>query len=181
MRSTNLLMAFLMSFINFFFTKFNSQRGSFEITVPFVEGYKNNVHMLAQQMRPRMFNISRQESQASKTDYHERIGVTEANDVTERHGDTPFNNSPHSRRAVTLKDADWGDMIDRLDRVRLLINPDDAYVKIAVAALNRKKDDIFIAAALGVARSGEDGEINVAFPDSQKLLLQMQPETHLRF
>lgn len=166
----NFLMTLFLSFISFFFTKLNSQKGSFEITTAFVEGYKNNVHMLAQQMRPRMFNVSRQESQESKTDYHERIGVTEANDVTERHGDTPFNNSPHSRRAVTLKDADWGDMIDRLDRVRLLINPDDAYVKIAVAAMNRKKDDIFIAAALGVARSGEDGETLVSFPDAQKVV-----------
>lgn len=142
---------------------------SFEITQAFVQGYKNNIHMLAQQKTPRLFNRSRQEQQASKTDYHERIGVTDANDVTERHGDTPVNNAPHTRRAVTLKDSDWGDLIDRLDRVRLLINPDDAYVRIAVAALNRKKDDVFIAAALGVARTGEDGEINVVLPDSQKL------------
>ena len=142
---------------------------SFEITQAFVQGYKNNVHMFAQQNTPRLFNRSRQEQQASKTDFHERIGVTDANDVTERHGDTPVNNAPHTRRAVTLKDSDWGDLIDRLDRVRLLINPDDAYVRIAVAALNRKKDDIFIAAAFGVARSGEDGEINVTLPDAQKL------------
>ena len=142
---------------------------SFEITQAFVQGYKNNIHMLAQQNTPRLFNRSRQEQQASKTDFHERIGVTDANDVTERHGDTPVNNAPHTRRAVTLKDSDWGDLIDRLDRVRLLINPDDAYVRIAVAALNRKKDDVFIAAAFGVARSGEDGEINVTLPDAQKL------------
>ena len=169
MRNFN-LMALIVSFINVFMTKMKSEAGSFQITTAFVEGYKNNIHMLAQQQTPRMFNVSRKETQASKTDFHERIGITEANDVVERHGDTPFNNSPHSRRAVTLKDADWGDMIDRLDRVRLLINPDDAYVKIAVAAMNRKKDDIFIAAALGTARSGEDGETLVAFPDSQKIV-----------
>lgn len=143
---------------------------SFQITQAFVEGFKNNIHMLAQQKGPRAFNKGRQEQQASKTDYYERIGITEANDVVERHGDTPINNAPHSRRAVTLKDSDWGDLIDRLDRVRLLINPDDAYVKIAVAALNRKKDDIFIAAALGNARTGEDGEINVALPNAQKII-----------
>lgn len=143
---------------------------SFQITTAFVEGYKNNIHVLAQQMSPRMFGLGRSEMQSSKTDFYERIGLTDANDVVERHGDTPFNNSPHSRRAVTLKDSDWGDLIDRLDRVRLLINPDDAYVKIAVAAMNRKKDDIFIAAALGTARSGEDGETLVAFPNSQKVV-----------
>lgn len=158
------------SFVSEFFRCMPEQRGSFEITQAFVQGYKNNIHMLAQQMTPRVFNRSRQEQQASKTDFHERIGLTDANDVTERHGDTPINNAPHSRRAVTLKDSDWGDLIDRLDRVRLLINPDDAYVRIAVASLNRKKDDIFIAAAFGIARAGEDGEINVTLPDAQKVV-----------
>lgn len=164
------LILILKSFFAFMGVKLSESRGSFEITTAFVEGYKNNIHMLAQQNTPRVFGRSRNETQSSKTDFHERIGVTEANDVTERHGDTPINNAPHSRRAVTLKDSDWGDLIDRLDRVRLLINPDDAYVRIAVAALNRKKDDIFIAAALGIARAGEEGEVNVSLPNSQKIV-----------
>lgn len=143
---------------------------SFQITTAFVEGYKNNIYMLSQQKQARLFGKSRLEQQASKTDYYERIGVVDANDVLERHGDTPINNAPHSRRAVTLKDHDWGDLIDRLDRVRLLINPDDAYVRIAVAALNRKADDVFISAALGTARSGEDGETLVSLPNAQKVV-----------
>lgn len=143
---------------------------SFSITTAFVEGFKNNIHMLAQQKTARLFGKSRNEQQASKTDYYERIGVVDANDVVERHGDTPINNAPHTRRAVTLSDHDWGDLIDRLDRVRLLINPDDAYVRIAVAALNRKADDVFIAAALGSARSGEDGETLVSLPSAQKVV-----------
>ena len=131
------------STFRFALSKLGEARGSFEITTAFVEGYKNNIHMLAQQHTPRLFGYSRQEQQASKTDYYERIGITEANDVTERHGDTPINNAPHSRRAVTLKDSDWGDMIDRLDRVRLLINPDDAYVKIAEQEVKQWRDAYF--------------------------------------
>ena len=166
----NMLGALFSAFFNFVGFKLTDQRGSFSITTAFVAGYKNNIHMLAQQKRTRLFNVSRQEQQASKTDYYERIGVTESNDVVERHGDTPINNSPHTRRAVTLQDADWGDMIDRLDRVRLLINPDDAYVKIAVSALNRKKDDIFISAAFGNAKAGELGADTVSLPDAQKIV-----------
>ena len=165
-----LLNTLIMSFLSFFVAKLSEERGSFSITTAFVEGYKNNVHMLSQQKSSRLFGKSRSEQQSTKTDYYEIIGETEANDVNERHGDTPINNSPHTRRAVTLQDKDWGDMIDRLDRVRLLINPDDSYVKIAVAALNRKKDDIFIAAGFGNARSGVDGSTNVALPSAQKLV-----------
>jgi hypothetical protein len=56
-----------------------------------------------------------------------------------------------------------------MDRVRLLINPDDAYVKAAVYALGRKKDDQIISAALGNAKAGVDGSVDVALPLSQKV------------
>jgi len=143
---------------------------SFQITTAFVEGFKNNILMLTQQLDTRLFGKSRNETQNSKMDFYERIGASEAQDVLDRHGDTPLNNTPHSRRGVILQDADWGDLIDILDRVRLLIRPDDAYVKTAVAALNRKKDDVFIAAALGSAMTGETGSVLVPLPNTQKLV-----------
>lgn len=147
-----------------------NERGSFEITEAFVEGFKNNIYMLSQQKNARLFGKSRIESQNAKTDFYERIGIAEGQEVTERHGDTPINNTPHSRRAVTLTDADYGDLIDKLDRVRLLIEPQNAYVMAAIAFLNRKKDDIFISAALGSARTGEDGETLVSLPEKQRLV-----------
>lgn len=162
-------MKFLINFLASFFTIMN-QRGSFEITEAFVEGFKNNIYMLSQQKEARLFGRSRVESQNSKTDFYERIGIAEGQEVTERHGDTPINNTPHSRRAVTLSDFDYGDLIDNFDRVRLLIEPQNAYVMAAVAYLNRKKDDIFISAALGNARSGEDGETLTALPDAQRIV-----------
>lgn len=142
---------------------------SFEITTAFVEGYKNNIYMLSQQKETRLFNKARQESQNSEADFYERIGAVDAVEVTGRHGDTPIMNTPHSRRMVTLSDAEYGDMIDKLDRVRLLIEPQDAYVQAAVMALNRYKDDIFIAAALGNAASGKTGTTLVALPSTQKV------------
>jgi len=144
-----------------------------QITTALVEGFKNNILMLSQQTDARLFGKSRNETQNSETDYYERIGSTEANDILDRHGDTPLNNTEHSRRGVTLNDADWADLIDKMDRVRLLIRPDDAYVKGAVAALNRKKDDIFIAAALGNATSKPSlagSTILVPLPSTQKLV-----------
>jgi len=143
---------------------------SFQITTAFVEGFKNNIYMLSQQKKARLFGKSRMETQASEKDNYERIGVVEAQPVTERHGDTPILNTPHSRRSVTLEDTEWGDMIDRLDRVRLLINPDDAYVQSAIMSLNRQKDDVFIAAALGNAFTGKKGTIAVPLPDTQKIV-----------
>jgi len=144
---------------------------SHQIPVAFVEGFKSAIYMLAAQKESRLFATGRQESQKSKTDYYERIGSVEAQDITNRHGDTPILDVPHSRRAVTLKDADFGAMIDDMDKLRLLIQPENAYAMRAVQALNRKKDDVFIVAALGTAMSGEDGDIAVVLPDTQKLVV----------
>ena len=152
-----------------FLSVLKSERGSFEITTAFVETYKTNIYMLAQQKEARLASKCRQESQGSEQDFYERIGTVDAQKIVDRHGDTPQMNVPHSRRAVTLEDAEFADLIDKMDRVRLLINPDDAYVKAAVNALNRYKDDVFIGAALGIARSGKKAEVQIPLPNEQKI------------
>jgi len=146
-----------------------AQRGSFEIDEAFVETYKSNIYMLSQQQDARLARNCRQEQQGGETDYYERLGLAEANKITDRHGDTVHSNTPHTRRAVDLEEADYSDLIDKMDRVKLLINPDDAYVKAAVMGLNRYKDDVWIAAALGNARSGKKGTVNVSLSNSQKV------------
>lgn len=142
---------------------------SFQITTAFVQSYKTNIIMLAQQKGSRFRASVRNETQKSKADFYDRIGVVDAQEITNRHGDTPITSTPHSRRMVTLIDADFGDLIDELDRVRLLINPDDSYVKAAVNAMNRKTDDQIISAALGNAFGGETGTTSIALPNTQKL------------
>lgn len=160
-----------MKFLNFLISFFSTlgQRGSFEIDEAFVETYKQNIYMLSQQMDARLARSCRQEQQEGESAYYERLGLAEANKITDRHGDTVHSDTPHSRRAVDLEEADYSDLIDKMDRVKLLINPDDAYVKAAVMGLNRYKDDVFITAALGNARTGKKGTVNVALPNSQKV------------
>lgn len=164
MKLVNLLFNFIYSLF-----KTLGCRGSFEIDEAFVETYKQNIYMLSQQQDARLAKNCRQEMQGGETDYYERLGLAEANKITDRHGDTVHSNTPHTRRAVDLEEADYSDLIDKMDRVKLLINPDDAYVKAAVNGINRYKDDVFITAALGNARSGKKGAVNVALPDSQKV------------
>lgn len=142
----------------------------FTITAAHVEGFKSNIYMLSQQKEARLFYKARIESQNSKTDHYEQIGGVEAVDITNRHGDTPILDVPHSRRQVTLKDADFGALVDKMDQIRTLIEPTNSYAIRAVEALNHKKDDVFIGAALGTAMTGEDGDIPVVFPNSQKIV-----------
>jgi len=166
-RLIHLLFCSLVTWIN---VNFRSERGSFSIDTAFIEGFRNNIMMLSQQKEARLFGKSRNEQQIGEVDSYEQIDASDAVDILDRHGDTPIVNTPHARRQVALEDADWGDLIDKMDRVRMLIRPDDAYVQTAVWALNRKKDDIFIAAALGPARTGKKGLTTATLGFSNQLV-----------
>ena len=61
---------------------------------------------------------------------------------------------PHSRRWIDLVDKGWAELIDKLDKVRLLADPTNGYAKLAMAARwNRQIDDAILNAARGNART----------------------------
>ena len=62
---------------------------------------------------------------------------------------------------------DVGLMLDKFDKVRMLVNPESEYVQQQVHALNRKKDIEFIKGALGNAQTGKTGGTATALPASQ--------------
>lgn len=139
------------------------------IDTAFINTYKSNVIMLAQQKGSRLKMCVRNERQAAEADFYERIGAVDAQDIVNRHGDTPIMNTPHTRRMVTLQDAEYGDLIDKMDRVRMIIDPQGPYTVAAVNAIGRKSDDRIIAAALGNAYGGKDGTTAVPLPSTQKI------------
>lgn len=130
---------------------------SFQIDTAMVRSYHANINLLSQQMGSRLAGRVRRETQNSKRDFWDRIDAVSAVEVTTRHGDTPLISTPHDRRAVTLRDFDWADLIDKRDRIRLISDPAAPYTMNAVAALGRAKDQVIVEAAFGTAYSGEDG------------------------
>lgn len=125
--------------------------------------------MVSQQKDSRLAKYARQESQASKMKFFDRIGDTEAEEKITRHGDTPQIDTEHSRRGVILRDFHWADLIDDTDLMRTLNDPTNPYVMAAKAAFNRKKDQVFYDALIGSAIYGEEGGSTVALPTSQKI------------
>lgn len=143
---------------------------SFQITTAFVQQYKSNIFHLAQQKGSRLRGSVRNEMQVGKTAYYERLGATAAVKKTDRHSDTVYIDSNHSRRAVSMDDYTWADLIDDEDKLRLLIDPASAYSQSAMWALGRSMDDAIIAAMRGNAYAGETGATTVALPVAQKVL-----------
>jgi len=124
---------------------------SFSVNEAFVQQYKNNLYMLAQQKGSKLRKICREETVTGETAWVERIGVAEAQEIVTRHGDTPIMNTPHTKRRIDMRDFEWGDLIDDLDKVKMLIDPTSPYVQTAVYALGRQMDREILRAIFGVA------------------------------
>jgi len=140
---------------------------SFQITEAFVQQYADNFRHLAQQSVSRFEKaVTIEANIRGMSKSINRLGQRTAQRRTQRHGDTPINDQPHSTRFVDLFDWEDGDMIDDLDKVRMLVDPTSDYVKAMVAALNRAKDDVIVTALGGNSRASTG---NVALPAGQKI------------
>lgn len=136
----------------------------------YVDGFRNNVFHLAQQKGSRYRPYTRVEMQKANREFYERLGETEAQELTVRHGDTQYQDSVHSRRAISMRDYTWADLIDNADKLRMLLDPAGPYSQSAMWAMGRRMDRAILEAARGNAYSGQDGNTPVPLPASQKLL-----------
>jgi hypothetical protein len=140
-----------------------------QITTAFVNQYKSNVWLLTQQMQSKLEPFVRKEVQQAQYDFYEFIGPVSAAPWGPRHGDTPLMETPHMRRKVGIFPYIWADLIDKPDRLRMLIDPTGPYAQNAVMAFNRRKDDVIIQSILGSAWTGHEGNVEVPFPASQTI------------
>ena len=140
---------------------------STEITTAFVEQYSSNIQMLSQQKGSILRDKVRVESVTGKNAFFDQVGSVTASVRSTRHADTPQSDTPHSRRRVSLVDYEFADLIDDLDKVRMLVDPTSTYALAAAYAMGRAMDDAIITAATGSADTGVAGGTAVALPSSQ--------------
>jgi len=149
---------------------------STQITTAFVEQYSANVQMLSQQMGSKLRSAVDVESITGKNAFFEQVGVTAAQKRTSRHSDTPQIDTPHARRRVSLEDYVWADLIDDVDKVRMLIDPTSSYAKAAASAMNRSIDDVIITAMNGTAYTGVAGGTSTSLPSASKFATSNQSD-----
>lgn len=142
---------------------------SVNITTAFVNGYRSNVLHLMQQKQSKLEGLVRNESVNAEKEFFERLGKADLVRKTVRHGDTPLIHSDHSRRMLSSYTWEWADLVDKEDKIRLLISPQSEYVRAAAAGARRRKDTEILLAASGNAYSGKDGSTPVALPSGQKV------------
>jgi hypothetical protein len=140
------------------------------VTESMVQQFGTNYRLLGQQKKSRFSDFTQHEGNIVGTGKTvERLGKTEAYNIESRHQDTKYVDTPHSRRWLDLQDKGWADLVDEMDKIRLLADPTSPYVALGVAALNRAKDDVILAAARGNARIGNAGA-SIALPSGQKIV-----------
>lgn len=140
---------------------------SLQIPVAFVDQFKANILLLSQQKPSRLRHTVRMEDITGDTMFVERIGPKDAVLVGSRHGDTPYSDADHSRRKLTMADYDVpADLIDKPDRLKMLIDPQSSYVQNQVFSLNRVIDDVITTALGGAAFSGHTGATTINVYDA---------------
>lgn len=139
-----------------------------QITEAFVQQFADNFKHVAQQKMSRFEGaVTIEPNIVGMSKSVNRLGQRTAQRRTQRHGDTPINDQPHSTRFVDLYDWEDGDMVDDQDKIRMLVDPTSDYVQAMVAGMNRAKDDVIVSAFGGPARSSATG--SVILPASQKI------------
>lgn len=133
----------------------------------YAQQYATNIQLLLQQkgskLRPWVHSLSHVGKQASPVD---QIGAINANVVTSRFAPMPRTDAPTTRRWVYPVDYDLSQLIDTLDRLRMIVDPQSSYVQNAMWSMGRAMDDEIINAFFGPSQVGETGSITETFPSA---------------
>lgn len=144
---------------------------SVNIPTWYVQQYNQNIQALVQQkesrLRKAVMTGSHQGQSASPVD---QIGVIEMQDVTTRFEPMPRVDAPTDRRWVSPYDADLPQLIDTFDKLKIITDPQSAYVANAVRAANRKFDDRILAAFFAAAQTGVTGATSTAFDTTNQVV-----------
>ena len=143
---------------------------STEITTAFVKQYTDNIRLLQQQMGSSLRGaVSVESNIVGDRAFFDQVDATAMSQITNRHGDTQYTDTPHRRRMVTMAPFEVADLIDRSDKIRTLNDPTNTYVRAFAAAANRQIDDTIIAAFDATAATGVDGSGSDAFDSAYEV------------
>lgn len=140
------------------------------VTTHYVQQYTTNVQLLSQQRGSRFRQAVTTGQYTGKQGVPvDQFAPTVATRRTTRYPSLTPADTQGDRRWVFPSDYDWNDLIDSIDKLRLLIDPQSSYVMNGTAAMNRAMDDEIIAAFFAVAKTGADGSTSTSFPSSQQV------------
>lgn len=146
------------------------------VTNAYIESFESTVRQLAQQKTSRLRSCVTEINKASETHNWDVLAASTARDKTSARMVSPAGGNGSgavgatdglawTRRNTTTATKDTGEVIEKENIVQMLIDPKSATTENLVMNMQRKIDDIIIAAATAAAGNGAGG--TVAFTAGQ--------------
>lgn len=143
---------------------------SVNIPTHYVQQYSTNIALLLQQQGSKLRDSVSVGSYVGKQSSPvDQIGKVEMQTVTSRFAPMNRVDAPTDRRWVIPSDFDLPQLIDSFDKLRLITDPESAYVRNAVLAAGRKMDQVICSAFIGTAKTGETGSTNTSFAGANEV------------
>ncbi|MCP5018868.1 MAG: hypothetical protein GY938_26870 [Ketobacter sp.] len=147
---------------------------STQITTAFVNQYRDNVEHLLRQEGSKLRMCVRTETQNGEKAYYEQIGDSTVKTKTSRHSKVEYSDTPHARRMVVTEYKYTSDLVDKDDKLRMLIDPTSDYAQSQSDALGLDLDRTILTAAFGTAYTGKEGGTSTAFDSSMVVPVTLQ-------
>ena len=140
-------------------------------SVSYVPAFQNLIVRLYQEDADGIRSAVRNRTIQAKSDHWDRMGGLELTPVTGRHQATPYTPGTMSRRRVTMTDWAGSERFDKLDEVKMMIDPRNEMTQNLTMAWRRTVARTIIDAARGNATSVDNQEATstVALPGSQQI------------
>jgi len=140
------------------------------ITTAFVKQFGNTLNMLSQQKGSRLTNSVQLETGAyGEEEYFDQYGEDTANVKIARNVDVEYAADDYKRRRVSFTDVYWAKLIDKEDKLAMLIDPTSGLMQAGAWAIGRKIDDMIITAFSGTAYTGKAGGTSTTFTAANQI------------
>jgi hypothetical protein len=134
----------------------------------FVQQFATNIALKLQQKDSRLGGAvmigSHMGEQAAEVD---QVDAIEMQEIAGRFAPIGRVDAALDRRWVSPEHYDLNQLIDKFDKLKLLIDPSSIFVQNAVAAAKRRRDRTIINAFFADAKTGKSGTTTTSFPGGQ--------------
>ena len=140
------------------------------ITTAFVKQFGTTLNLLSQQKGSRLQNCVTLETGAfGEEEYFDQYGSDTANIKVSRNVDVEYAADDYKRRRVSFTDIYWAKLIDKEDKLAMLIDPTSGLMQAGAWAIGRKIDDLIITAFSGTAYTGKAGGTSTTFTAANQI------------
>lgn len=111
-----------------------------------IEDFESFLHHRGQQKSSRLANAVRRRDGVGDKYHWERLNSSDFVPYTGRATPSPINDVEHDRRRSTVQTYEWGELVARSDLARIIIDPENGYMRSASNAYGRRVDVSVLAA-----------------------------------